>query len=79
MELYIIYFKEKCEICEKQQKECVKRKNRKSINHRINIHKFDMHGIPLPTNPIKQEQPRTQPPGEGRWVKPVDSVNVKAI
>ena len=50
-----------------QQKEWVKRKNRKSINQKINIHKFDMHGIPLPTKPIKQEQP----PGEGRWVKPV--------
>ena len=66
MELYIIYFKEKCEICEKQQKEWANRKNRKSINQRMNIHKFGMHGLPLPTKPIKQEPPRTQPPGEGR-------------
>ena len=45
----------------------------------MNIHKFDMHGIPLPPKPIKQEQQRTQPPGEGRWVKPVDSPNVQAM
>ena len=38
-----------------------------------------MHGIPLPTKPIKQEQPRAQPTGEGCWVKPVDIVNVKAM
>ena len=40
----------------------------------MHIHKFDMHGIPLPPKPIKQEQQRTQPPGKGRWVKPVDSI-----
>ena len=45
----------------------------------MNIHKFDMHGIPLPPKPIKQEQQRTQPPGEGGWVKPVNSPNVQAM
>ena len=43
----------------------------------MNIHKFDMHGIP--TKPIKQEQQRTQTPGEGRWVKYVDSQYVEAM
>ena len=45
----------------------------------MHIHKFNMHGIPLPPKPIKQELQRTQPPGEGRWVNPVDSPNVQAM
>ena len=45
----------------------------------MNIYKFGMHGIPLLTKPIKQEHPCTQPPGEGRWVKPVYSPNVQAM
>ena len=38
-----------------------------------------LHGIPLPTKPIKQEQQRTQPPVEGLWVKPVGRPNVEAM
>ena len=38
-----------------------------------------MHGMPLPSKPIKQEQQLTRPPGERRWVKPVDSANVKDL
>ena len=45
----------------------------------MNLHKFDKHGITLPPKPIKQEQQCTQPSGEGRWVKPVDSPNVQAM
>ena len=45
----------------------------------MNNYKLDMHGIPLPTKPIKQELRRTQPPGEEGSVKPVDSPNVQAM
>ena len=53
-----------------------KNKRRRAINSRINNHKFHVHGIPFPQ---QKQQPRVQPPGEGRWVKPVDSPNVEAV
>ena len=58
-----------------------KNKKRRAINSRINNLKFHVHGIPYPQQKQQQQQQqkRVQPPGEGRWVKPVDSPNVEAV
>ena len=42
-------------ICQSQYKDWLKTKNRGSINRRINIHKFEVHGIPWPTAPHNQK------------------------
>ena len=59
----------------------VKQKNsRKGINNRIANHKLVFHGVPIPPapQPPKPKKQKNQPPGEGRWIKPVDSPHVQA-
>ena len=69
-----------CFICQSQERERLRVKNRTSINRRINYHKLEVHGIPFPQppQPKKQKIQKIQPPGEGRWIKPVDSQHVEA-
>ena len=71
---------EECFICQSQYRDWLKTKNRGSINRRINIHKLEAHGVPLPPAQPQQlsKKPKIQPPGEGRWIKPVDSPHVQA-
>ena len=66
-----------CFICQSQERERLRVKNRTSINRRINYHKLEVHGIPFPQPPQPKKQ-KIQPAGEGRWIKPVDSPHVEA-
>ena len=72
---------EECFICQYQYRDWLKTKNRGSINRRINLHKLEAHGIPLPSATQPPQPPKKQKnqlPGEGRWIKPVDSPHVQA-
>ena len=66
-----------CFICQSQERERLRVKNRTSINRRINYHNLEAHGIPFPQPPQPKKQ-KIQPPGEGRWINPVDSPHVQA-
>ena len=71
---------EECFICQSQYRDWLKTKNRGSINRRINLHKLEVHGIPLPAapQPPQPKKQKIQPVREGRWIKPVDSPHVEA-
>ena len=69
---------DECFICQSQYRDWLKTKNRGSINRRINLHKLEVHGIPLPAQPPQPKKQKIQPVGEGRWIKPVDSPHVEA-
>ena len=69
-----------CQVCKDQYQEWLGKKNsRKGINNRINNHKLVFHGVPLPPAPQPPQPPKRQKKQpSGRWIKPVDDVNVKA-
>ena len=53
------------------------KKNRKVINSRIYNHKWVFHGVPL-SAAQQPKKSKLQPIGEGRWIKPVESIHVEA-
>ena len=70
-----------CQTCRDQYQEWLGKKNsRKGINNRIANHKLVFHGVPIPPapQPPQPKKQKNQPPGEGRWIKPVDSPHVEA-
>ena len=70
-----------CQVCKDQYQEWLGKKNsRKGINNRIANHKLVFHGVPIPPapQPPQPKKQKNQPPGEGRWIKPVDSPHVQA-
>ena len=51
---------EECFICQSQYRDWLKTKNRGSINRRINLHKLEVHGIPLPSATQPPQPPKKQ-------------------